>query len=200
VWASGRRRTYVDIDQNPFDHFFDLLCLLWVAFVFPGLLGNPTSKQLAEILVSVGLAQNFAALRALSTEGIQRGHMNLHSRNIAIAAGAPPHLVAEVSAYMISRDQIDVSTAQDYLKAHQIFRESPQKHHKTLRRPPSTLFVKLELLGVLVYLNIVFETIGKSSIHLSLKDEMDNVSPSSIPSVQRILFDDKGPKWFQDRY
>ena len=49
------------------------------------LLGNPTAKQLAMIMCTVGLAQNFAALRALVTEGIQRGHMKLHARNIAIA-------------------------------------------------------------------------------------------------------------------
>jgi hypothetical protein len=163
-----------------------------------GLLGNPTNKQLAEILVSVGLAQNFAALRALSTEGIQRGHMSLHSRNIAIAAGAPPHLVSEVSAYMISREQIDIETAQDYLKAHQILRQSPQNQHHISHSPPSTLFVKLELLGVMVFLNVVFETIGKTPIHLSLRDETKS-SSSQFPSVQRILFDDKGPKWFQDR-
>lgn len=46
------------------------------------------ASQLAEIIVSVGLAQNLAALRALATEGIQRGHMGLHARQVAIAAGA----------------------------------------------------------------------------------------------------------------
>jgi hydroxymethylglutaryl-CoA reductase len=163
-----------------------------------GLLGNPTSKQLAEILVSVGLAQNFAALRALTTEGIQRGHMSLHSRNIAIAAGAPPHLVAEVSAYMISREQIDVETAQDYLKAHQILRKSPQNQYKMAHSAPSTLFVKLELQGVTVYLNVVFETIGKTPIHLSLRDDANG--SVVIPPVQKSLFDDKGPKWFHDRF
>jgi degradative hydroxymethylglutaryl-CoA reductase len=50
-----------------------------------GMMGDPDSKQLAMAIVAVGLAQNFAALRALSTEGIQRGHMSLHARNIAIA-------------------------------------------------------------------------------------------------------------------
>lgn len=48
------------------------------------ILGFPSSSELAQIMVSVGLAQNLAALRALSTEGIQRGHMNLHARNVAI--------------------------------------------------------------------------------------------------------------------
>ena len=52
------------------------------------LLGVKTASELAEIIASVGLAQNFAALRALATEGIQRGHMSLHARNIAATAGA----------------------------------------------------------------------------------------------------------------
>jgi hydroxymethylglutaryl-CoA reductase len=47
-----------------------------------------TAQELAEIIVAVGLAQNMGAMRALATEGIQRGHMALHARNIAVAAGA----------------------------------------------------------------------------------------------------------------
>ena len=49
--------------------------------------GRQTAAELAEIIASVGLAQNLAALRALATEGIQRGHMTLHARQVAIAAG-----------------------------------------------------------------------------------------------------------------
>jgi hydroxymethylglutaryl-CoA reductase len=52
------------------------------------ILGVQTARELAEIAVSVGLAQNLAALRALATEGIQRGHMRLHARQVAVAAGA----------------------------------------------------------------------------------------------------------------
>ncbi|KAG0284202.1 hypothetical protein BGZ97_008266, partial [Linnemannia gamsii] len=60
-----------------------------------GVMRYPDSKQLAMAMVTVGLAQNFAALRALVTEGIQRGHMALHARNIAISAGTPPASVDE---------------------------------------------------------------------------------------------------------
>jgi hydroxymethylglutaryl-CoA reductase len=49
------------------------------------LLGNPTAQGLAEIICAVGLAQNLSALRALASEGIQRGHMNLHQKNIALS-------------------------------------------------------------------------------------------------------------------
>jgi len=52
------------------------------------LMGIQSAAQLAEIIAAVGLAQNLAALRALASEGIQRGHMALHARQIAIAAGA----------------------------------------------------------------------------------------------------------------
>ena len=53
------------------------------------ILGYPNAEELSHIMLSVGLAQNLAALRALSIEGIQRGHMNLHAKNIAIRAGVP---------------------------------------------------------------------------------------------------------------
>src|SRR3989304_895896 len=52
------------------------------------LLGVKSAQELAEVIAAVGLAQNFGALRALATEGIQRGHMGLHARNIAVTAGA----------------------------------------------------------------------------------------------------------------
>lgn len=57
------------------------------------LLEKPNSQQLAQIITSVGLCQNLAALRALAIEGIQRGHMRLHSRAIAIKNNVPEHLV-----------------------------------------------------------------------------------------------------------
>jgi hydroxymethylglutaryl-CoA reductase len=140
--------------------------------------GNPSAQELAAILACVGLAQNFAALRAFSVEG-GRGHMALHSRyaqiwelnivtvtylcyrNIAIAAGTPTDLISEVSAYMISREQIDIETAQDYLRAHDIHIQATKHRMAKSTAPPSTLFVKLELLGSNVFLNILFETIGK---------------------------------------
>ena len=52
------------------------------------IMGAQTADRLGRVMASVGLIQNFSALRALATEGIQRGHMGLHARNVAIAAGA----------------------------------------------------------------------------------------------------------------
>ncbi|KAI1318619.1 hypothetical protein EDD11_006120 [Mortierella claussenii] len=81
-----------------------------------GVMRYPDSKQLAMAMVTVGLAQNFAALRALVTEGIQRGHMSLHARNIAISAGTPPASVDEVTAYMIDSGKIRLGAARSYLE------------------------------------------------------------------------------------
>jgi hydroxymethylglutaryl-CoA reductase len=75
---------------------------------------NPNGKTIASMLVSVGLAQNFAAIRALAVEGIQKGHMNLHAKNIAISAGVPPNMVREVAEYMVVKGQINIETAEDY--------------------------------------------------------------------------------------
>jgi hydroxymethylglutaryl-CoA reductase len=55
------------------------------------ILGNPGARTLSGIMAAVGLAQNLGALRALATEGIQRGHMRMHARNVALQAGALPH-------------------------------------------------------------------------------------------------------------
>lgn len=81
-----------------------------------GVMRYPDSKQLAMAMVTVGLTQNFAALRALVTEGIQRGHMALHARNIAISAGTPPASVDEVTAHMIDTGKIRLGAARSYIE------------------------------------------------------------------------------------
>jgi len=75
-----------------------------------------TASELAEIIVSVGLAQNLAALRALSTEGIQRGHMSLHARQVAIAAGATGDLIGKVAAQMVAEKVVRIDRAEEILK------------------------------------------------------------------------------------
>lgn len=81
-----------------------------------GILGNPSAQELAEILVTVGLAQNFAALRALAIEGINKGHMVLHSRSIAQKVGVPKHLIEEACRFMALRKKYDAVTAIEFLK------------------------------------------------------------------------------------
>ena len=80
------------------------------------ILGVKSAAELGMILAAVGLAQNFGALRALATEGIQRGHMKLHARNIAITAGAPKELVDKVVAEMLKRKAIRMDVAQEIIK------------------------------------------------------------------------------------
>jgi len=87
-----------------------------IAKIAVKLLGVKTAKELGEIIVSVGLAQNFAALRALATEGIQRGHMNLHAKNIAIMAGAKGEQINIVSKKMIEDKKIRVDRAKEILE------------------------------------------------------------------------------------
>jgi len=79
------------------------------------ILGVKSAIELAEVIVSVGLAQNFAALRALSAEGIQRGHMKLHARNVAASAGATGELVDLVAQKMVEERKIRFDRAQELI-------------------------------------------------------------------------------------
>jgi hydroxymethylglutaryl-CoA reductase len=80
------------------------------------LMGVKSASDLAGIIVSVGLAQNLGALRALATEGIQRGHMALHARQVAVAAGAPEELVNPLVEQMIKENNIRIERALEILK------------------------------------------------------------------------------------
>ena len=75
------------------------------------IMGFPNATEIAQVMASVGLAQNFAALRAMSIEGIQRGHMTLHARNVAIQAGLPTNLVNHAVDFMKTRNRINIRTA-----------------------------------------------------------------------------------------
>jgi hydroxymethylglutaryl-CoA reductase len=79
------------------------------------ILGVKTAQELAEVIASVGLAQNFAAIRALATEGIQSGHMRLHAKNIAVTAGATGDDIERISAKIIEENNITVSRAKELL-------------------------------------------------------------------------------------
>jgi len=79
-------------------------------------LGVKSARELGEVLAAVGLAQNFAALRALATEGIQRGHMELHARNLAASAGARPDEVDRVVERLIRDHQVRFDRAKEILE------------------------------------------------------------------------------------
>ncbi|MEK7682936.1 MAG: hydroxymethylglutaryl-CoA reductase, degradative [Chloroflexota bacterium] len=74
-----------------------------------------TAQQLSEVVASVGLAQNLAALRALATEGIQRGHMGLHARQLAMAAGASGSQIERIARLMVQDGEVGLERAQELL-------------------------------------------------------------------------------------
>ena len=85
-----------------------LLCAL-------ALLQTSVAQGAARVTAAVGLIQNFSALRALATEGIQRGHMGLHARNVAIVAGAKGADIDRVAKTMIERLEVREDVARELL-------------------------------------------------------------------------------------
>jgi len=79
------------------------------------ILGVKSANELACVIASVGLAQNFSALRALTTEGIQKGHMKLHARNLAAAAGAESEQVEKIVEKMVQEKNISLNRAKELL-------------------------------------------------------------------------------------
>ena len=88
--------------------------------------GTESATELAELMGAVGLAQNFAALRALVTEGIQKGHMSLHARSVAVSAGTPTDLFDQVVGGMIESGDIK------RWKAHELINELQEKSEANL--------------------------------------------------------------------
>lgn len=80
------------------------------------ILGVKTATEMGEVFAALGLAQNFAAMRALATEGIQRGHMGLHSRNVALQAGATGELVDKIAEIMVKEKKVRADRAKELLE------------------------------------------------------------------------------------
>jgi hydroxymethylglutaryl-CoA reductase len=80
------------------------------------LMGVKSAQELAEVIVSVGLAQNLAALRALATEGIQKGHMSLHARQVAIAADAKGEQIDRLAERLVTDEMVRIDHAQAILQ------------------------------------------------------------------------------------
>ena len=79
------------------------------------ILGITTAQELGEVVASLGLAQNFAAVFALSTVGIQKGHMSLHAKNIAVMAGATGDLIDKVADRLIEENKVKLDRAKEVL-------------------------------------------------------------------------------------
>jgi len=87
-----------------------------VAKVCRKILGVKSARELGEVMAAVGLAQNLAAMRALATEGIQRGHLKLHARNVAATAGAEGELIDIVAKRMVEEGKVSFDRATSMLK------------------------------------------------------------------------------------
>ena len=90
-----------------------------IAKIAVKILGVKTANEFGEVLAAVGLAQNLGALRALSHEGIQRGHMNLHARNIAVTAGATGEIIDLVAAKMVEERKVRVDRAKELIEQYE---------------------------------------------------------------------------------
>ncbi|KAJ3323511.1 hypothetical protein HDV06_001788 [Boothiomyces sp. JEL0866] len=161
-----------------------------------GLMGGPNSKQLALAMVCIGLAQNFAALRALATEGIQRGHMSLHARNIAIAAGAPPHAISECVTFMIETNRINQSAVIEYLAANQLQTHLSNLHSSDIAKKAPSMFYFEDTanaessLEPVLSLNIAFKTFGEKAVNIMFTKESN-----SADSIPHLLFGQKSYNW-----
>ena len=87
-----------------------------IAKICHKILGVSSAQELACVMTATGLAQNYSAIRALSTEGIQKGHMRLHARNLAAAAGAPNEKIDSIVQKMIAENNISLDKAKEFVK------------------------------------------------------------------------------------
>ena len=149
------------------------------------LLGQPTAQQLAAVIVSVGLAQNFAAIRALAIEGIQKGHMSLHARNIVRGAGVDEQLVEEVVSYVVACGRVNARQCSDYVA-----------QRREWQQPPSSLYV--EALGVdgvdggVLRSVLLFDATETGVVRLLL------TADGATTELQDELMGRKGGKWVSD--
>jgi len=134
----------------------------------------------------------------MSVEGIQRGHMNLHARNVAIQAGIPTDLVNQAVFFMKTRNKINQKTALQYLDSHKLFK-SKQDQSTTQTIELSSLYVEIheQFLPEPLVLTILMET-KLTPYHLSI--EKDSKASSHLPSqnISKVLFagkDHKGYDW-----
>ena len=128
AWKSGGYRSLTTWERNPDGDLVGTIEMPLAVGLVGGatavhptakanvrLLGVKTAQELAEVIASVGLAQNFAALRALATEGIQRGHMSLHARNIAATVGATGDEIDRVAEVLVKERRVRMDFAAEVL-------------------------------------------------------------------------------------
>mmetsp|Transcript_7673 Transcript_7673/g.6935 ORF Transcript_7673/g.6935 Transcript_7673/m.6935 type:complete len:565 (-) Transcript_7673:979-2673(-) len=165
------------------------------------MMGYPTAQELGETLLCVGLANNFAALRAMAVEGIQKGHMNLHAKNIAISAGVPHNLAMDAVEFMKRRGKISKDMAKNYLTALDLYTElrSDDSKSDVLPQKLSTFFLDIGMqnLDSPIVINIALESCSQKPIHISIEEDANaKISPEDLV-IKKALFGDKGYQWLQ---
>lgn len=137
------------------------------------MLGSPNARNLSNIIGCVGLAQNFAALRALSTDGIQQGHMTLHARSVANTAKVPPALFDQVVDLLIESGDIKVWKAREIMNALRAHIPVTEKDVE----PRSSACGKIILLGehAVVYGRHAIATPIPLAIEARVKDARDGI-------------------------
>lgn len=171
---------------------------------FYRILGFPNSSELAFIMSSVGLANNFAALRALVCTGIQKGHMALHARNVAIRAGVPDKLLSDVVEFMKQSGTITEETAKEYLLSHHLYKEIRSISATNINTIGSFSNFYIEVYSKKsnepIIINIILSTPpGMNSINFKFatndKDEKDLRSKE----IFKVLFGTtKSTEWFNE--
>ncbi len=113
------------------------------------IMGIKSARELAEVMGAVGLAQNIAALRALVTEGIQRGHMTLHARSVAVAAGATANIFETVVEKLIDEGEIKIWKAKEIIESLQKSKKVKEVEEEIIEDIPemATAYGKIILFG-----------------------------------------------------
>jgi len=168
-------------------------------------MGNPNSQQLSSIMASVGLAQNFGALRTLVSEGIQKGHMGLHAKNIAIRVGVPDILIPEVIDFMKSNKLFNDEAARQYMKSHEIYTDLRKNLSSTdvdiVGVKFSTFYLELDysFLKEPIFLNILLNTSLAKPIHLCIKSRNVSIDDKRIENIYHLLVGkDKNFDWIHE--
>ena len=160
------------------------------------ILGKPNSEELCQIMVSVGLAQNFAALRALVSEGIQKGHISLHAKNIAYRAGTPDHLIGDVVSFMKNSGSINEETAKRYLESLQLYTKIRKKNGKIKSKNKNKLScfyidINFDFLKYPIKMNFLINSKISPEINFGLLTTGINTKDERINIINNDLFGQK---------
>jgi hydroxymethylglutaryl-CoA reductase len=149
------------------------------------LLGVESATELAEVMAAAGLAQNFSALRALATDGIQKGHMTLHARTVVKAAGTPPKMFEKVLERLLRSGDIKVWRAKQILE--ELLESAPGSSSKILQKTDAELGIGYGKVILLGEHSVVY---GRHAIACPLPMTMRALIEDTDKGVQLLI-----PRW-----